>query len=145
MPHFVNRTDAQPIIRLSLAFPILLTALLACPSILFAQTTEGDSLIIQHTTGPTTGSPRANAKGGALAERAPGNWGKESIRRHIAYQKNSLSPDGAGGGDPPQDGDERPEPRHRIFLLALLEGVFDLVAQLGDLLELMKPPQPVPV
>ena len=125
----------------------LVATWLVCPVVVFAQDNGGDGggggdLIIGDSTGISTGQPRDNVGGGALSERRPGLWTETSIGRHIAYQTNSLK-DFGGATFVPEDS-LPPEP-YKVFLIAVLEGVNDLIQQFSDLISLMRPPQPVPV
>jgi hypothetical protein len=91
-----------------------------------AQEGSGSDLIIQGNPGDvSTGSPRENVRGGALAERRPGLRIQAAITRHVNYQQNSLH---AGGGGEP--GDEPEVEPYVDLLVQLINAIFDALDEL---------------
>ena len=101
-------------------------AIFACVGVATAQENSNSDLIIQGNPGDvSTGSPRENVRGGALAERRPGLRVQAAITRHINYQRNSLHD--FGGGEP---GDGPEVSPHIDLFVQLINAIFDALDEL---------------
>ena len=69
-------------------------------------------------------TPRNNVRVGALGARRPGNWVLQGLSTHSERQQVVLKQ--FGGATPLPEG-QLPPPRQRVFLLAFLETLFDVL------------------
>jgi len=113
---------------------ILLVTCPALPKAGYAQS-DGGNILKQ---------PRNMATTGALTERRPGNWVNRARAVHNERQQKAIHAFG-GANYTQTESDEEPSLRKNL-MMAFLESLSDLIAQLGDLftllLEAQQPQQP---
>jgi len=108
--------------RWMIGIVVLLGAGLILPSLAFGQDSGG-----------TLRTPRYNVTSGALASNRPGTWTQAAEATHIERQQAALKD---YGGATYQGPEQYTSSRRTVFLLALVESVFQVLNDLVDQLTL---------